>query len=120
MNVKLKSDRSFIEFLRSGSQSAKLGVILLIGASLILIGSFGRSEEKTLNNEEDRIAEMCSLAEGVGRCEVMLSYSGGEVVSALVLCEGADSAAVRARVVSMVSSLYGIGTHRIEVVKISK
>ena len=119
MNVKLKSDRSFIEFLRSGSQSAKLGVILLIGASLILIGSFGRSEEKTLNNE-DRIAEMCSLAEGVGRCEVMLSYSGGEVVSALVLCEGADSAAVRARVVSMVSSLYGIGTHRIEVVKISK
>ena len=41
------------------------------------------------------------------------------VVAALVLCEGADSLAVRQRVVSMISSLYGIGTHRIEVVKIS-
>ncbi len=120
MNVKLKSDKGFFDFLRSGGNSLKLGVILLFGAALILIGSLGTGGgKKAESGAEERVAEMCSLAEGVGRCEVMLSYGdGGEVVAALVLCEGADSPVVRARVVDMVSSLFGIGTHRIEVVKI--
>ncbi len=119
--MKLKSDKSFLDFLRSGGGGLKLGLILFIGAALILIGGFGTNEKESKVSDEDRIAEMCSLAEGVGRCEVMLSYGDdGEVASALVLCEGADSVAVRERVVSMISSLYGIGTHRIEVVKISK
>jgi hypothetical protein len=64
---------------------------LLVGAILILLGSFGSIEKKAVASDEERVSEMCSLAEGVGRCEVMLSYGdGGEVVAALVLCEGAD------------------------------
>ena len=119
--MKLKSDKSFLAFLNSGGSSVKIWVILLLGAALILIGSFGVGGEKKSNTQtESRVAEMCSLAEGVGRCEVMLTYGDdGEVVAALVLCEGADSPIVRARVTDMVSSLFGIGTHRIEVVKIS-
>ena len=121
MNVKLKSDKSFLAFLNSGGSSVKIWVILLLGAALILIGSLGVGGEKKSNTQtESRVAEMCSLAKGVGRCEVMLTYGDdGEVVAALVLCEGADSPIVRARVTDMVSSLFGIGTHRIEVVKIS-
>lgn len=120
MNVKLKSDSPILAFFRSGGVGVKLGALLLVGALFILLGSIGTVEKKAAQSDEERVAEMCSLAEGVGRCEVMLSYGeGGEVVAALVLCEGADSAAVRQRVVSMISSLYGIGTHRIEVVKIS-
>ena len=118
--MKLKSDKSFIEFLRSGGGSLKIGVILLLGAMLILIGSLGgKGQTGEKPDTESRVAEMCALAEGVGRCEVMLTYSeSGEVVSALVLCDGGDLPAVRARVSDMVSSLFGIGTNRIRVQKI--
>ena len=120
--MKLKSDKTFLDFLRSAEASPRLAVILLIGAGLILFGSLGAGRiETAADDPEHRISEMCSLADGVGRCEVMLHYDReGEVNSAIVLCEGADSAEVRARVVSMVASFYGIGTHRIEVVKISR
>lgn len=118
--MKLKSDKSFIEFLRSGS-SLRIGLILLLGAILILVGSLGNREQTAEKPDtEARVAEMCALAEGVGRCEVMLTYSeSGEVVSALVLCDGGNLPEVRARVSDMVSSLFGIGTNRIRVQKIS-
>lgn len=119
--MKLKSDKSFLDFLRSGGGGVKLWIILLVGAVLILIGSIGTTQKESTADIEERVGEMCSLADGVGRCEVMLTYGeNGEVASALVLCEGGDSPSVRARVTDIVSSLFGIGTHRIEVVKISK
>ncbi len=120
MNVKSKSDKGFLDFLRSGGGSLKIWVILLLGAALILIGSLGGTDKKSAPDTETRVAEMCALAEGVGRCEVMLTYgSDGEVESALVLCDGGDLPSVRARVTDMVSSLFGIGTNRIMVQKIS-
>lgn len=118
--MKLKSDKSFLDFLRAGGGSPKLLLVLILGAALILIGSLGGTDEKSAPDTETRVAEMCALAEGVGRCEVMLTYgSDGEVESALVLCDGGDLPSVRARVTDMVSSLFGIGTNRIRVQKIS-
>ena len=119
--MKSKSDKGFLDFLRSGGGSLKLGVILLLGAALILIGSLGgRTDTQDTPDTESRVADMCALTEGVGRCEVMLTYSeDGEVESALILCEGGDLPSVRARVTDMVSSLFGIGTNRIRVQKIS-
>ena len=122
--MKLKSDSSFLSFIKSSGKSKPLvWAILLIGALLILIGVGTPSNQSTRIERDtaETLAEICSLAEGVGECEVMLTYGeSGEVVAALVLCEGASSPSVRARVVSMVSTLFGIGTNRIEVVKISK
>ena len=72
-------------------------------------------EEKTAG-EEERVAEMCSLIEGVGECRVMMTYGGeGEVYAVLVLCEGAESARVRGDLTSLICSLYGIGSHRVEI-----
>ena len=122
--MKLKLDNGFLSFIKTdGKNKPLVWGILLVGALLILLGVSTPTAQST-NTERDTaetLAEICSLAEGVGECEVMLTYGdGGEVVAALVLCEGASSPSVRARVVSMVSTLFGIGTHRIEVVKISK
>ena len=127
--MKLKLDSGLGGFLKS-RKNIKAALLLLAGALLIFLGTLGGAGSGgTLDGQaaaeqvssEERVSYMCSLAEGVGRCEVMLTYSpSGEVASALVLCEGADSASVRSRVVSMVSTLFGIGTNRIEVVKISK
>ena len=121
--MKLNSDNGFLSFIKSGGKRFGLWGLLLVGALLILVGVSTPSvqSEKEDYDTAASLAEICSLAEGVGQCEVMLTYGeGGEVTAALVLCEGADSPAVKARVVSMVSTLFGIGTHRIEVVKISK
>ena len=122
--MKSKSDSSFLSFIKADGRN-KLGIwaILLVGALLILIGvSTPSTKDDELNSDTAQaLAEICSQVEGVGECRVMLTYGDdGEVTAALVLCEGADLPAVKARVVSMVSTLFGIGTHRIEVVKISK
>ena len=120
--MKLKSDNGIIDFLKNGGGKGKIWIALLIGAALILLGSRTSTTEQPKDADTAAaLAEICSLAEGVGRCEVMLTYGeGGEVTAALVLCDGAESASVRARVVSMISTLFGIGTHKIEVVKISR
>ena len=94
--------------------------MLFIGVLLLIVcAGFDGEKEETVD-EEVRIAEMCSMTEGVGECRVMLTYdSEGRVTAVAVLCEGADRAEVRRRITDMLTSLYGIGTNRISVLKIS-
>ncbi len=77
------------------------------------------------NETEKRIAELCSSVEGVGKCRVMVTFEKTDgkneearVYSVAVLCEGADNITVRARLVGLISSLYGIGSNRVSVVKL--
>ena len=73
-------------------------------------------EEEVL---EEQIAEACSSIESVGRCRVMITYTdGGEVFAVAVLCEGAEKDSVRADVVRLCTSLFGIGANRVSVLKI--
>jgi len=121
---KLKSDRSFTDFIRGGKLSALLP-LLIIGVLLLLIPSLyngGGSGESGAPTGEERLYEMCSLVEGVGECKVMITYSegGDEVYAVAVLCEGAESAAVRARLVELIGSLYGIGSNRIAVLELGE
>ena len=121
----MKSDKSFLDFLSTGNSAVKIGAVLLLGVLLIFIGSFGGSKkaDDTPADTEERTAEMCSLMEGVGECRVMITYSDAnknEVYAVLILCEGADSAIVRERIISACTSLYGIGSNRVEIQKLSK
>lgn len=124
---KLKSDKGFLEFLSSEGRALKLGGLMLLGLILILIGNLGtRSGDVTSQADqtaEERVAEMCSLMDGVGECRVMMTYSpdsdGGEVYAVLVLCDGADSVTVRERITSLFTSLYGIGAHRVEIQRLN-
>lgn len=116
--MKLKLDKSFSDFLRSG-RASKILPIIILGILMVLLGSVIGSTEKEAAvepTEEQRLSQMLSSVEGVGECRVMITYSdGGEVFSVAVLCEGADSVRVRGRVIELVSSLYGIGSNRIAV-----
>ena len=61
--------------------------------------------------------------EGVGECRVMMTYypdsNEERVYAVLVLCEGAESPDVRERITSLCCSLYGIGSHRVEIQKLN-
>lgn len=89
-----------------------IALIILIAATLI-----GEKEHSQGSLESD-VEELCSSVEGVGECRVMLTLGeSGEVCAVAVICEGGDSVSVRYRLVELLSSLYGISTHRICVEK---
>ncbi len=119
---KLKSDSGFFDFLKRKGASGKLVAFLTVGVVLLLIGT--RAGEKAEEPEassgtESELVEMFSELQGVGECKVKINYTeGGEVSAVAVLCEGAESDAVKKRIYDLVGSLYGIGTNRIAVLKI--
>ena len=114
----MKSDRSFKEFLHSGHSFFTAISVLVVGVLFIIISSF--SGGQSVATEEERLAEICSSVDGVGRCRAVITYGEDEeaVFAVAVLCEGADSVYVRERINRLISSLYGIGTNRIAVLKI--
>ena len=123
--MKLKSDKCFWQFLSSNKRFATVAVALIFGVLLILIGSNSDAlPEKSQITAEEGIAELCSMTDGVGECRVHLTYreDGGEerVYAVAIICEGADSVAVRERLTSLVCSLYGIGANRVEILKMKK
>lgn len=121
MKSRSDSDSSFRSFLNFGGTAPKALIVLLIGFLLLLVGGreISVSEEVT---DETKIAEMCSVTAGVGNCRVMVTHSSedGGVYAVAVLCDGADSAEVRGRITEMICSLYGIGAHRVSVLKLEK
>jgi hypothetical protein len=125
VRLKLKSDKSFFAFLSKGGAS-KILPLLIVGILLFILGSgfFGESKEAeavTQITEEERLAMAIGEVEGVGRCKVMTTADEeGEIVAAVVLCDGADSPTVRLRLTELISSLYGIRSSRIAILKMGK
>lgn len=122
------------------------GVCLLLGVLLLLLGGGERRVEGEATDTngvrayehalEAELAELLSSVKGVGRCRVMLTlssyevseYRGGRteavsparVEAVTVVCEGAESAAVRATLCEVLSSLLAVGAHRITVLPMKK
>ena len=81
--------------------------------------------------EEARLSELICHLDGVDKCYVSLHFSRGEesvyeggvmvsfspacVSSAVVVCEGRLSPALKETIVDMVTTLYGIGSNRVSV-----
>ena len=119
----LKSDKGLSELFAKGLTKGKIPLLLLVGVALIALSlTMGQGREAKDEGMEARIAEMCSMTEGVGDCRVMITYSdnGDEVYAVAVLCSGADSPAVRQRLTDMVCSLFGIGANRVSILKITE
>ena len=121
MKSSSSSEGSLREFISSLGSAPRIVAVLILGAVLLIFGSINLGEDKKMG-EEDRIAEMCSMTEGVGECRAVVTYSedGERVYAVALFCEGADSVEVRKRLTETVCSLYGIGAHRVSVIRLSK
>ena len=121
MKSKSKSEGNFLSFITSGGIAPKAGIILILGILLIIVGNTDFSPRENIR-EEERIAELCAMTEGVGECRVVVTYAsdGKEVYAVAVLCDGAESAEIRGKITSVICSLYGIGSHRVSVIKLAE
>lgn len=120
---KLKSVGEIREFLFGEGNRIWLVGLMLLGLILILIGNEQTGEKNAVTQtEEMRATEMCAMMDGVGDCRVMMTYrpDSDEVYAVLVLCDGAESVSVRERIISLFTSLYGIGSHRVEIEKLNR
>lgn len=124
--MKSKSANSFFEFIASLPKIWKIGMVLLLSVILILLlTEFGKEDaaDGTAGSLEEEVEALCSSVGGVGECEVMITYKdteSDEVYAVAILCEGADSVEVRADLVELIGSIFGIGANRIAILKIEK
>ena len=83
-------------------------LILLLGVALMLLPSASARAP----TEEKNLGEALSLTEGVGEAYVLISENG-----VVVVCDGADDAATRLRIITAVKVHTGFGTDHITVLK---
>ena len=114
--MKFPFDKSFFEFLKTKRASPML-LLPILALSLLLLGGTGQKTEAPKDLEE-KTAELCSQVSGVGECRVMITYRDDEVFAVAVLCDGADNIEVKNNLKSLISSLYGIGAHRVEILSL--
>lgn len=121
MKSESRSGSSLGAFLSSGGIAPKIAVVLLLGVVLLSVGSLDVGGKNDVS-EEEKIAELCAMTEGVGECRVAVTYSedGERVFAVALLCEGADSPSVRKRLTETLCTLYGIGANRVAVIKLSE
>ena len=121
--------RSYLKQVFKGEgRNGVIALLIALGLAVLLIASMGNSsyDEKTAEEHiEERLEELCSSLEGVGRCRVMVTCSYGEarygtesrptVTSVAVVCKRGNRAEVRGAVTELITALYGIGANRISV-----
>ena len=112
-----ESENLLVPFIKKNKGTLLLALLLLLGILLMLLPTASADEPV---DEERRMSELCAELSGVGRCTVMLNKNEGEVVSAAVLCDGADSPEVELELKELLSTLLGIGYNRISVLKLSE
>ena len=111
--------------LRFVKKNALLLLILLLGLTLLLLPSGKRereTEKPALTEAEERLAAQLGRMEGVGEVYVLLAEKSGReggFDGAVIVCEGAQSSAVRLRIVQVTAVFTGLGSDKIVVQKIS-
>lgn len=87
-------------------------LILALGIILMLLPSGGAKSEEAEGDE--RIQQMLSSVEGVGEAQVIISENG-----VVVVCRGAENAAVRLDIIRAISAYTGFGSDRITILKLA-
>lgn len=121
MTLRSSWDKGIRDFLSGEGRAGRIIVLITVGLALILLaGLIPSVGAEQPSGEEERLCQVLESMDGVGECVVMLTYeSDGGVYAAAVLCEGAESVSVRQGVISVITSLYGIGSNRVEVCPMS-
>ena len=87
-------------------------LILALGIILMLLPSGSAKSEEAEGDE--RIQQMLSSVEGVGEAQVIISDTG-----VVVVCRGAENAAVRLDIIRAISAYTGFGSDRITILKLA-
>ena len=130
-----------MELLKGDKRKILTVVLLAAGLLLMLfsskVGSTESAAEDSLSKYkrelEKDLSELCSSIDGVGRCEVRVTFSEGErveyrgtnkvsetppkVLGVSVVCDGGGRADVRAAITECMVALFDIGANRVAVVK---
>ncbi|MBR4548653.1 MAG: hypothetical protein IKO83_01885 [Oscillospiraceae bacterium] len=86
-------------------------MILLIGVVLLMLPSHQEAAWDG-NTAEKALEEVLAVSSGVGRVRVLVSDNG-----AVVVCEGAEKAAVRLNILRAIGSYTGLGSDRITILE---
>lgn len=92
--------------------------LLLLAAviGVLLLWAGGRqTESEPPANDEPALTELLRSVGGVGEATVFTRYEGDRLAGIAILCEGGGDPAVRQAVIELLTSLYGLGSHRIYV-----
>ena len=119
--------------------------VFLLAVGILLLSFSGDGAKKSAQTAEgdtlgylaaleEETATLCSSVQGVGKCRVMITLEKGEetvyragakigttpprVQAITLVCEGGGTDRVRREMSSMLSSLFGIGEHRVTVLKL--
>lgn len=99
-------------------------ILALLAVGLILLlwpGSSAKDADDEIATEAElRLRETLEKMEGVGRVQVLLAEGNGRAggyTGAVIVCEGAESSAVRLRLVQAVAAFTDLGTNKILVEK---
>lgn len=111
-----KTGKSSLFAAFGGSRSLLLALLaLLVGVALLAGGTRAGSTVSPDTQEQARLQTLCSQVRGVGKCLAAVHIEDGRVVSVVLVCDGASSAAVCRELTDMVCTLYGIGSNRVRV-----
>lgn len=130
-----------LEFIKGDKRKILIAVLLALGLILMLFSGRGgketAGEEDTLakykRELEEDLSELCSSIDGVGRCEVRVTFSEGarveykgaskvcetppKVQGVSIVCDGGAKADVRAAITDCITAMFDIGANRVAVAK---
>ena len=85
-------------------------LILAVGLLLLLVPGGGEKKPESDGNTD--LQSILSSARGVGRAQVLISENG-----VVIVCDGADDAAVKLDILRAVGSYTGFGSDKITILK---
>lgn len=109
---------------KNGKDIIKMAVIAAVALALLIavyVAFFSSSATSDVEytDEEEKLCMILSEIEGVGKVSVVIN-SEGEDVGVVVVCQGADSIAVRSKIISAVKVATGAAGDGILIYKMNE
>ena len=98
------------EMLKKLDQTKIPLLVLAVGLLLLLMPSGSKKEAE--NDPDSDLQSILSSARGVGQAQVLISENG-----VVIVCDGADDAAVKLDILRAVGSYTGFGSDKITILK---
>ena len=86
--------------------------LLVLAVGLLLLLTPSGSKKEAENDPDSDLQSILSSARGVGQAQVLISENG-----VVIVCDGADDAAVKLDILRAVGSYTGFGSDKITILK---